>query len=150
MTRVTAPGEQRQEEQELEGHLRDVSGQTRLRDKQANNSNKTKQNKTKQKQNHKSNKQTKMLNRLRGWRDGSVVKCTDCPCIGPVFGSQHPHNSSPTFANPVSEDPVPSSGPCGHSTHVVHMPNTHTHKIKTNPSKKLFTITNSLPQQLFL
>ncbi|CAO2590642.1 hypothetical protein LEMLEM_LOCUS5939, partial [Lemmus lemmus] len=37
-----------------------------------------------------------------GWRDGSVVKSTDCSSRGPGFNSQHPHGSSQ-----LSEDPVP-------------------------------------------
>ena len=29
-----------------------------------------------------------------GWRDGSVVKSTDCSSVGPEFKSQHPHGDS--------------------------------------------------------
>ena len=29
-----------------------------------------------------------------GWRDGSVVKSTDCSSRGPEFNSQHPHGGS--------------------------------------------------------
>ncbi|EDL33708.1 mCG148147 [Mus musculus] len=29
-----------------------------------------------------------------GWRDGSVVKSTDCSCRGPEFNSQQPHGGS--------------------------------------------------------
>jgi hypothetical protein len=29
-----------------------------------------------------------------GWKDGSVVKSTDCPSKGPEFKSQQPHGSS--------------------------------------------------------
>jgi hypothetical protein len=29
-----------------------------------------------------------------GWRDGSVVKSTDCPSEGPEFKSQQPHGGS--------------------------------------------------------
>ena len=32
-----------------------------------------------------------MINKLRSWRDGSVVNSTDCFCRRPGFGSQHPH-----------------------------------------------------------
>jgi hypothetical protein len=31
---------------------------------------------------------------LRGWRDGSVVKSTDCSSRGPEFNSQQPHGGS--------------------------------------------------------
>jgi hypothetical protein len=37
-----------------------------------------------------------------GWRDGSVVKSTDCSSIGPEFKSQQPHGGSPSSG--VSED----------------------------------------------
>jgi hypothetical protein len=30
----------------------------------------------------------------RGWRDGSVVKSTDCSSRGPEFKSQQPHGGS--------------------------------------------------------
>jgi len=30
----------------------------------------------------------------RGWRDGSVVKSTDCSSRGPEFNSQQPHGGS--------------------------------------------------------
>ena len=36
----------------------------------------------------KQNKQT------RGWRDGSIVKSTDCSSKGPEFSSQQPHGGS--------------------------------------------------------
>jgi hypothetical protein len=29
-----------------------------------------------------------------GWRDGSVVKSTECSCEGPEFKSQQPHGGS--------------------------------------------------------
>jgi hypothetical protein len=32
--------------------------------------------------------------RDRGWRDGSVVKSTDCSSRGPEFKSQQPHGGS--------------------------------------------------------
>jgi hypothetical protein len=32
--------------------------------------------------------------RLLGWRDGSVVKSTDCSSKGPEFNSQQPHGGS--------------------------------------------------------
>ena len=31
---------------------------------------------------------------LVGWRDGSVVKSTNCSSRGPEFKSQHPHGGS--------------------------------------------------------
>jgi hypothetical protein len=31
------------------------------------------------------------------WRDGSAVQSTDCSSRGPVFNSQHPHDSSQTI-----------------------------------------------------
>jgi hypothetical protein len=31
---------------------------------------------------------------IRGWRDGSVVKSTDCSSEGPEFKSQQPHGGS--------------------------------------------------------
>jgi hypothetical protein len=31
---------------------------------------------------------------ILGWRDGSVVKSTDCSCKGPEFNSQQPHGGS--------------------------------------------------------
>jgi hypothetical protein len=34
------------------------------------------------------------LKTLRGWRDGSVVKRTDCSSEGPDFKSQQPHGGS--------------------------------------------------------
>ena len=30
----------------------------------------------------------------QGWRDGSVVKSSDCSSRGPKFNSQHPHGGS--------------------------------------------------------
>jgi hypothetical protein len=33
-------------------------------------------------------------NHFRGWRDGSVVKSTDCSFRGPKFNSQQPHGGS--------------------------------------------------------
>jgi hypothetical protein len=33
--------------------------------------------------------------RSSGWRDGSVVKSTDCSSRGPEFNSQQPHGGSP-------------------------------------------------------
>jgi hypothetical protein len=32
--------------------------------------------------------------KTRGWRDGSVVKSTDCFSRGPEFSSQQPHGGS--------------------------------------------------------
>jgi hypothetical protein len=40
-----------------------------------------------------------------GWRDGSVVKNTDCSSRGPEFNSQQPHGGSQT-----KWDLMPSSG----------------------------------------
>ena len=40
-----------------------------------------------------------------GWRDGSVVKSTDCSSRGPEFNSQQPHGSQPSvMGSGVSED----------------------------------------------
>jgi hypothetical protein len=40
-------------------------------------------------------------NALRGWRDGSVVKRTDCSFRGPEFSSQPPHGvSQPSIMGP--------------------------------------------------
>jgi hypothetical protein len=36
----------------------------------------------------------KMLQKESIWRDGSVVKSTDCSSEGPEFKSQHPHGGS--------------------------------------------------------
>jgi hypothetical protein len=33
-------------------------------------------------------------NKNKGWRDGSVVKSTDCSSEGPEFKSQQPHGGS--------------------------------------------------------
>jgi hypothetical protein len=50
---------------------------------------KTKQNKTK-----KTKKKRKKERQIWGWRDGSVVKSTDCSSKGPEFKSQQPHGGS--------------------------------------------------------
>jgi hypothetical protein len=42
-----------------------------------------------------------------GWRDGSVVKNTDCSSKGPEFNSQQPHGGSHP---PVLRSLTPSSG----------------------------------------
>jgi hypothetical protein len=42
-----------------------------------------------------------------GWRDGSVVKSTDCSSRGPEFNSQQPHGGSQPS---VMGDLTPSSG----------------------------------------
>jgi hypothetical protein len=48
--------------------------------------------------------------RLVGWRDGSLVKSTDCSFRGPEFNSLQPHGGSQPFvmgsdaASGVSED----------------------------------------------
>jgi hypothetical protein len=40
----------------------------------------------------------------RGWRDGSVVKSTDCFSRGPEFNSQQPHGGSqPSIMVSVSD-----------------------------------------------
>jgi hypothetical protein len=36
----------------------------------------------------------RMMMTLGGWRDGSVVKSTDCSSRGPEFNSQQPHGDS--------------------------------------------------------
>jgi hypothetical protein len=38
-----------------------------------------------------------LKNKPGGWRDGSVVKSTDCSSKGPVFKSQQPHGGSQPF-----------------------------------------------------
>ena len=57
----------------------------------------------------------------------------------PNFSRQHPHGSSPLAVSLVAEDLPPSSGLCGHCTHMMHKhegrQKTHTHKIKINPIK---------------
>jgi hypothetical protein len=35
-----------------------------------------------------------LLRSYKGWRDGSVVKSTDCSSRGPEFKSQQPHGGS--------------------------------------------------------
>jgi hypothetical protein len=35
-----------------------------------------------------------------GWRDGPVVKSTDCSSRGPEFKSQQPHDGSQLFVMP--------------------------------------------------
>jgi hypothetical protein len=42
----------------------------------------------------KTKKQTNNNNKNMGWRDGSVVKSTDCSSRGPVFNFQQPHGGS--------------------------------------------------------
>jgi hypothetical protein len=39
-------------------------------------------------------KNKKKKKRKRGWRDGLVVKSTDCSSEGPEFKSQQPHGGS--------------------------------------------------------
>jgi hypothetical protein len=39
-------------------------------------------------------KRKKEKKNRRGWRDGSVVKSTDCSSRGPEFNSQKPHGGS--------------------------------------------------------
>ena len=36
-------------------------------------------------------------NKNKDWRDGLVVKSTDCPFRGPEFNSQQPYGSSQPF-----------------------------------------------------
>jgi hypothetical protein len=68
-----------------------------------NNNNKKTKNKTKTKQTNNKKK------RKRGWRDGSVVKSTDCSSRGPEFNSQQPHGGSqPSVMR--SDALLPSSG----------------------------------------
>ena len=45
---------------------------------------------------------------VRGWRNGSAVKSTDCSSRGPGFNSQHKHVSSQLSENPVTGDLTPS------------------------------------------
>jgi hypothetical protein len=35
-----------------------------------------------------------MRRKVQGWRDGSVVKSTECSSEGPEFNSQQPHDGS--------------------------------------------------------
>jgi hypothetical protein len=35
-----------------------------------------------------------LILRLRGWREGSAVRSTDCSSRGPEFNSQQPHGGS--------------------------------------------------------
>ena len=35
-----------------------------------------------------------LIKKIKGWRDGSAVKSTDCSYRGPEFNSQQPHVSS--------------------------------------------------------
>ena len=39
---------------------------------------------------------------LKGWRDSSAVKSTDCSSRGPGFNSQHPHGSKQLSVTPRS------------------------------------------------
>jgi hypothetical protein len=63
-----------------------------------------------------------------GWRNGSVVKSTECSSRGPRFDSQNPHNC-PWFQ--IQGNPMPSSDFCRTQvcmccTHM-HVGKTHTH-----------------------
>jgi hypothetical protein len=40
------------------------------------------------------NRPQKNEKKVQGWRDGSVVKSTDCSSKGPEFNSQQPHGGS--------------------------------------------------------
>jgi hypothetical protein len=42
----------------------------------------------------KKTKERKCKSKMRGWRDGSVVKSTGCSSKGPRFNSQYPHGGS--------------------------------------------------------
>jgi hypothetical protein len=42
----------------------------------------------------KKQKQKQKTHTKQGWRDGSVVKITDCSSRGPEFNSQQPHGGS--------------------------------------------------------
>lgn len=44
-----------------------------------------------------------------GWREGPVVKNTNCSSRRPGLNSQHPDSSWQTPVTPVQEDPTPSS-----------------------------------------
>jgi hypothetical protein len=50
--------------------------------------------------------------KVRGWKDGAVVKSTDCSSRGPEFNSQQPHGGS----QPSVWDLMPSSGVSKDST----------------------------------
>jgi hypothetical protein len=43
---------------------------------------------------HTANKNKSLKGLVMGWRDGSVVKSTDCSSEGPEFKSQQPHGGS--------------------------------------------------------
>lgn len=51
---------------------------------------------------------------IRDMRDASEVKSTGCPCKGPEFSVQHPHDSSQRPVTVVTRDPMPSSDFLGH------------------------------------
>jgi hypothetical protein len=47
------------------------------------------------------NQKTKTKTKQQGWRDGSVVKSTNCSSEGPEFKSQQPHGGSqPSLMRP--------------------------------------------------
>jgi hypothetical protein len=56
-----------------------------------------------------------LSNEKEGWRDGSVVKSTDCSSRGPEFNSQQPHGGS----QPSVMGSVPSSGVSEESSNVL-------------------------------
>jgi hypothetical protein len=54
---------------------------------------------------------------FRGWRDGSVVRSTDCSSRGPTCNSQHSHGSSHLFVTAVAGDLTSSHrGACRKNT----------------------------------
>lgn len=57
-------------------------------------------------------------NRGGGWRDGFVIKSTDCSSRSPGFSSQQPDDSSQPYVFPVPGDMKPSSGLLSHQTHM--------------------------------
>ena len=63
-----------------------------------------------------------------GWRDGSVIKSTDCSSIGPEFNSQQPHGGSqPSVIGPDVFFWWVWGQQC---THIHKIKHTHIHKIK--------------------
>jgi hypothetical protein len=74
-----------------------VSKKQKQKTKQNKQTNTQKTNKQKTQPSPQANKNqsTKQVKAMRkGWRDGSVVKSTDCSSKGPEFKSQQPHGGS--------------------------------------------------------
>lgn len=67
-------------------------------------------------------------NNCWAWRDGSVTKCTHCPCRGPEFRSQHPYGGWQPSVIPGRRDLTFEDS----STHMAHR-------------HKIYTLTHTLP-----